>query len=158
LKMRNKYSFLTSLLLSSSFVLGCSGRETRREVSDILHEDAIVVDVVYTPSRHGSGAGLGPTIDFDGNIGISFSSVSVNIPEKYAVVFKCEHGKFISAGTDARHKELWERLQEGQDVDVTYREIFESTYEDIDKDGKKDLIKRKLIAYDFLDAQLKEKK
>ena len=48
IKMRNKYSLLQNLALCSSLILGCSGRETRKEVSDVLHEDAVVVDVVYT--------------------------------------------------------------------------------------------------------------
>lgn len=132
--------------------------ETRTEYSDILHEDAKVVDVVYTPSRHGSGVGpsFGMTSEGDAAIGIAITSVS--IPQKYAVVFKCQHGKFISEGEDKRHKDLWERLQEGQDVDVTYKEIYEATYIDINKDGKKELRERKLIKYDFLDAQPKEKR
>jgi|SRR3989344_2786030 len=134
-------------------LLGCGpAPETRTEYSNTLYESAIVSDAVYIPSRHGSGSGIGPTMDFDGNIGISVTSVSVDIPEKYAIVFKCKHGKFISEGEDQRHKDLWKKLSEGDSVKVSYREIFSSYYEDKNNDDKLDLISRSLIGYDFLDA------
>lgn len=147
--------YTLALGLSSGLLTGC--KETKIELSDILHEDAIVSDVVYTPSRHGSGGGMGPTIDItgDGGIGVAMTSVSVHIPEKYAVVFKCQHGKFIVGGTDKQHRDIWERFSEGQNVDISYREVFKSVYDDIDGDGKDDLLERKLIDYDFLDAQPK---
>ncbi|MBI2451807.1 hypothetical protein HYV50_01875 [Candidatus Pacearchaeota archaeon] len=155
-----KTKTLTTLLntaIGFGILGGCNAPVTKVESSEILHEDAAVVDIVYTPSRHGSGSGFGPTIDSGGNIGISFSDVSVDIPEKYAVVFKCQHGKFVVQGTNQYYRDLWERFTEGQEVDVTYREVFRNTYQDIDKDGKKDLIKRELIDYDFIDAQLKNR-
>lgn len=140
--------------LSLATLVGC--KEVRHTASDILHEDARVAETVYTPSRHGSGSGVGPTFDpVSGNVGVGITSVSVRIPEKYAVVFQCDHGKFISEGTDQRHKALWEKLSEGQAVDVTYREQYREEWDDIDRDGEKDLVSRTLIDYDFLDAQPK---
>jgi hypothetical protein len=131
---------------------GCDFPETKIEYSDVLHEDARVVDVAYTPSRHGSGAGptFGMTSEGDPSIGLAVTSV--DIPEKYAIVFKCQHGKFIVEGEDDWHKGLWNRLQEGENVDVAYQEMYESTYKDTNKDGKKELLERKLVKYHFLDA------
>ncbi len=137
--------------IGASLFTGC--KETKTELSDILHEDAIVSDVVYSPSRHGSD--VSPTIDITGDGGIGIAIVDVDIPEKYAIVFKCEHGKFIVEGTDIEHKALWERLEEGQKVDVTYKEIYKSVYDDVDGDGENDLVSKTLIKYDFLDAQPK---
>ena len=156
-RLRDKSApYILATGLTASLLAGCE--ETKTEYSPILHEDAVVSDVVYTPSRHGSGSGIGPTIDFDGNIGIGFTDVTVNIPKKYAVVFECQHGKFISEGTDQRHKDLWGRLKENMEVDVTYKERFRSVYDtDKDGDGQKDLISRALVGYDFLDAQPKKK-
>jgi len=128
---------------------------THIEYSNVLQEDAEVVDVVYSPSRHGSGAGPSFGMDMDGNPTMGLAVTSVSIPEKYAVVFKCQHGKFIVEGTDNEHKDLWERMVEGQDVDVTYKEIYEATYKDLNNDGKRDLVERKLVKYDFLNAQPK---
>lgn len=120
---------LQKLLGTSALVLalqGCSGEETKTEMSEVLHEDGVIAETVYTPSRHGSASGMGPTIDMDGNVGVAFTHTTINIPEKYAVVFKCQHGKFIIQGPDLRHKELWQRFMPGQEVDITYKEIFRS--------------------------------
>lgn len=153
-KMSLRKKLLPTLVLGlgTSLLIGCE--ETKIEYSKILHEEAVVSDVVYTPSRHGSGSGIGPTMGFDGNIGIAITHVDVNIPEKYAVIFKCQHGKFIIQGTSQRYKNLWEKLERDQNVIVEYREVYKSVYDDIDGDGVKDLIKRELIKYDFLDANL----
>ena len=149
-------NFMIKPILYSALALGtigCSSREEKTELSDVLHEDALVVETVYTHSRHDSGSSVGMDLDLN----ISFHTTSINIPEKYAVVFKCQHGKFIVEGTDAEHKRLWEKLVEGQKVDVTYREIYKTIYNDKDGDGKKDLVERILVNYDFLGAEPKEK-
>ncbi|MEK6925872.1 MAG: hypothetical protein AABW50_01195 [Nanoarchaeota archaeon] len=151
---RIKNSMLTGLALLT--FLGCEQRPFKvRGTSPILYEDAVVREAVYSPSRHGSGSGGGPTIDFDGNIGFAFTSVSVNVPEKYAVVFECQHGKFIVEGTDDAHKSLWKRMSEGDTVRVSYKEIYESVCADTNKDGAIDTLSRALIDYDFLDANKK---
>ena len=128
-------------------------KEVKTEISDVLHEDGKVVDLVYSPSNHGTG--IGPTVDLTGDGGMGIAVTSVDIPEKYAVVFRCQHGKFIIEGTDEKYKNLWSRLEENQEVDITYRERYKITYDDIDNDGKKEPIEKRLIKYDFLDAQPK---
>ena len=100
------------------------------------------------------------SMDYNGDIGIGIGSglqISSNeVPEKYGVVFKCQHGTFTSQGSDERHKELYNKLQNNQGVDVTYKEIYRTTYDDIDGDGKNDLVERVLTGFDFLDANPKE--
>ena len=139
---------------------GCGdGTEIKEEESPILYEDATVADVVYSPPRHGEDSGVNPTVHMDGEgnlkVGLSPFHVKVDLPPVYAIVFRCAHGKFISQGADQRHKSLWEKLKEGEEVTVSYKELYKSTYRDIDDDGKKDLVERKLSGYDFLDAQPK---
>ncbi len=143
-----------AIALSFNLFTGCNFREERTELSSILHEPATISETVYSPSIHGSG--VGPTIDFNGNVGIAITSV--NIPEKYAVVFKCQHGKFIIEGSNKKYKDLWERLNEGDSVRVNYREMYRSAYQDTNNDGKKDLLSKKLIDYDFLEALVINKK
>ena len=161
---------LGAIILAGTIGLtGC--KEVKTESSNVLHEDAIVITKIYTPSRHdtdielkamnlvGEGAGS-ISMDYDGDLGIgiedglqiSFSEV----PEKYGVVFKCQHGTFTSQGSDERHKELYRKLQNNQEVDVTYKEIYRTTYDDIDGDGKRDLVEKVLTGFDFLDANPKE--
>ncbi len=160
LKQKTAPYFLTTGLTISTLV-GCGdGTEIRDEESKIMHENAIVRDVAYCPPRHGEDSGMNPTFHTDGegnpSIGLSPYHITVDLPAVYAVIFECKHGKFISQGTDTRHKNLWEKLKENQEVDVTYMELYKSTYRDIDNDGKKDLVERRLVKYDFLDAQPKK--
>ncbi len=139
---------LSKIALTGATLLALAGcKETKTESSDLLYEDAIVSDVVYSPSKHGSG--VGPTIDLTGEGGMGIAFTSVSVPEKYAVVFKCQHGKFIVEGETPEYKELWNRFEEGDSVNVSYKEIYKSVYEN-DR-----LIERTLTAYDFLDAQKK---
>lgn len=129
------------LFLLMIFIVGCI--KIKRESSGILYEQAMVVDLVYTPATHGSG--ISPTIDTNLDLGISFTSVDVE--ERYAVVFECKHGKFIVQNNQTQAKKLWNRLKEGQIVTVSYKEEFETTYDD------EKPIERRLIKYDFLDAK-----
>ena len=80
-------SYALTSTLGLSLLVGCT--DIRDEVSPILHEDAVVVDTVYTPSIHDSN--LAPTITgFTSNDGphLGFAITSVDVPEKYGVVFK----------------------------------------------------------------------
>lgn len=142
---------------------GC--KEVKTETSDVLHEDATIVTRIHSPSTHktelsprlvkvGSGFGIS-----EHGVGPSFGGIVITcstVHEKYGAVFKCQHGTFTSQGSDERHKNLYDKLQDGQEVDVTYKEIYRTTYKDTDGDGKKDLIERVLIGFDFLDANPKK--
>lgn len=128
-------------------LFGCTFVETDREYSATLTEPAEVADLVYVPRRHGTGEGIG----VDLNLNPSLVSTDVTIPQKYAVVFQCQHGKFIIEGNQEKAKELWNRLKEGQQVTVSYREVYDVTY--TTTDGVKRETARQLVDYDFLDAR-----
>ena len=128
---------------------GCKYNYTEMQNSEVLTESATVVDLVYVPSRHGSG--VGPTIDLTGGGGMGVAITGVDIPEKYAIVFQCQHGKFIIENDQGQAKDLWNRLREGQEVVGSYREMYQTRWE---KDGnKKRFLERRLVDYDFLDAK-----
>jgi hypothetical protein len=126
--MRTLFAICAALVLA-----GCY----KTEYSETLTEQAAVLDVIYQPSQHGGGMGVG--MSMSGNMVVT--SNSVDIPAKYAVVFECQHGKFIIEGTGEKHKALWQRLKAGQRVTVTYREQW-----------RVDDKTRTLVKYDFLDA------
>ncbi len=132
------------LLLPLVALLGGCKREVV-EYSEVLTEPATVVDLVYTPSRHGSG--VGPSFDLTGDGGIGFAVTDVSIPERYAVIFRCAHGKFIVQNDQNLVRRLWNELTEGQRVTVSYREQYSATYED------KELLSRRLTKYHFIDAK-----
>lgn len=151
------------LLFAVALVIGCSNVKT--EYSEVLHERAVVVTMIYSPSEHrteithtafGNGSGFIGT-DWDGNAGIKISDdyqlTSTTIPEKYGVVFQCQHGTFTVDGSDQKHRVLYQKLLKNvrDTVDVLYKEGYYVTYDD--KDEKK-VVKRELMNMDFIDAQL----
>ncbi len=126
--MRTLVAICFALLLT-----GCY----KTEYSETLTEQATVLDVIYQPSQHGDGMGVG--MSMSGNMVVT--SNSVDIPAKYAIVFECQHGKFIVEGTREKYKALWQRLKAGQHVTVTYREQW-----------RVDDKTRTLVKYYFIDA------
>lgn len=106
----------------------------RRELSELMTEAATVDDVVTAPAQHGSTSGF--TIKGDYTFG------SVNVPEHYAVVFTCQHGRFMLQG-DSGDKvyAVWKKATKGAHVTVTYREKW-----DVFKDGT-----RQRVGYEFVD-------
>ncbi|MFA6466953.1 MAG: hypothetical protein WCV71_03770 [Patescibacteria group bacterium] len=139
--MREKLLVTSLMMLVMVSFTGC--KRTVVQQSGELTESAVVDEVIFSPSSHGSS--VGPTMSGDGGIGIAVTSVS--IPEKYAVVFRCQHGKFVVQGTSQKYKELWERLIRGQAVTVYYKETYRVVYEG------EELLSRELIGYDFLTAR-----
>ena len=138
--------FLILIVLFSVFSACGPYNRTYNEPSQVLEEDALVVDLAYTPSRHGDGSGVGITTSGD----VAIVSTSVDIPEKYAIVFKCQHGKFIIECNTPERKKLWMDLDEGQKVKVLYKEMWKATYR-IYK-SEKTLLARRLKDYWFLNA------
>lgn len=125
------------------FLFGC----VKTEYSPTLTEPAKVVDLVYQPSNHGSGLGIGFGSSPQGGMVTTITPISVDVPEAYAVVFQCQHGKFVIQGEESKAKEMWNRLKENQDVTVEYREVYESCYK------RHLLVSKKLVKYEFLDAK-----
>ena len=145
---------------------GCIHTET--EHSGVLHEQATIVTLIYSPSEHKTE--LTNTAystnnddligtDWDGNTGIKISDnyqiTSTTIPEKYGVVFQCQHGTFTVEGSEQKHKVLYDKLRSNikDTVDVLYKEKYLVTYDDKDKDGKDEVVSRILQGLDFIDAQ-----
>jgi hypothetical protein len=131
-----KRLFAIALLI---VLCGCTHEERKDKT-----EPGKVVDLVYTPSTHGDGVGM----DMTGKGGISI--VSVDVQEKYAVVFECQHGKFIVQGDkDSPAHAEWQKLHKDEPVIISYQEIF-----DVDDKTKTAVIK----GYHFLDANLSDQK
>ena len=95
-------------------------------------------------------------MNMDGDLGFALTSSKVTIPETWGVYFRCSHGaKFAVDGSSKEYKELWERLDPGMNVDIEYKEVFNSRYEDQDKDGELELVKTEMVDYDFITATQK---
>jgi hypothetical protein len=112
-------------LLATVIFAACAKTEYSAELS----EPATVVEVVYSPSQHGSGTGM----SMKGELSVT----SVSIPEVFATVFECQHGKFI-----IERKDVWQRSHVGDRVNVRYREVYKV------RKGQ-----RELVNYDFISVE-----
>ncbi len=124
--------------LAVSLLTGCK-RETRTELSEVLHEDAVVTSRDYT-SRWVQILPCGKTI------------IPITHPESYSISFD---GKI---DFDSSDEEVYSRFKEGDTADVSYREVYKLIFEDLDKDGKKEQIGRVFDGYEFEDACPKQQK
>jgi hypothetical protein len=173
MKMK-KLVLVLSVFMLGFFLISCG---PTREQSGNLHEKAIIVNYIYSPSRHDTHIGttmmndfnnpLGG-IDMNGDRGIVIGKVagqtiqisSSTVPEQYGVVFQCQHGTFTVQGPNnegqvSKYKILHDKLMGHMNdtVDVIYQEVYDVTYEK-NKEGQKVETNRVLVDLDFIDAQL----
>ena len=118
---------------------GC-GPRTETVYSAVLRESALVYDVAYVPSGHGSGSGVGLT----GGGDLAVTSTSVHIPARWAVVFECQHGRFVIDG-----EAVYNKVRRGDEVTVAYREKYEDVYDDA---GAR-VVERRLVDLDFIGVE-----
>lgn len=109
-----------------------------------LTEVGEVYDSCYVPSGHGSDTVVGYNTGKNG--GITITPVTINIPARYAIVFKCQHGKFVIDGE--RGEVLYNKLSKGDTVNIIYCQELE-VY-------RKAAITN-IIGLHFLDAKIIEK-
>ncbi len=95
-------------LLTIALLTGCT------DWGPVVTEPAEVDSLAFVPEGHGTGTGFSSS----GNVAVTF----VDVPARYAVVFRCQHGKFVVQGADERHKNLWQRLREHDPVTVYFRQ------------------------------------
>lgn len=103
--------FIVAVMLA---LAGC------QEYGPELREEATVVDLPFVPAGHGTG--IGTSVSSNGKLGTTVTSV--HIPARYAVVFECQHGRFVVQGEEGV-KPMWSRFKVGQPVWVMYREVFD---------------------------------
>lgn len=121
---------MTRILLASLlFAVSCY----KTEYSHETREPGRVEQVTYNPGGTASGTG------FSSKGSVVFTST--NIPDRYAIVFSCPHGKFTLNPEGENARRLFATLKQGDSVTISYREEFHV------RDGVRELYK-----LDFLDA------
>jgi len=141
--------------ISLALLNGCEKKViTRIEQSELLQENGKVIDTLYNKGYHESSLDLQPRYDIvNGSFNMAVTTKKINDPETWGIVFRCDHGnKFAIQGSQPEYKSLWEKLDDGIDVLIDYKQIRKNTYEDINGDGIKDLTLSEIIDYDFVDA------
>jgi len=112
-------------------LIGC--KEYKREYSEVKNENAIVSLHKYVPER------TNIDFDFDGEISIDTDPAEYNIEFKGKIIFKLNN------------KQVFDRFQLEDLVDVSYREIHGKTY---GRDGKtRYLEKDEIVGNEFVNAQ-----
>lgn len=131
--------------------LQCSKQIVIKQVSKHLNENGRVIEKVY--EKPYSQTELVPGLDWEGEPTMSWESV--DYPAKYGVVFTCDHGDtFTIKGSTARYKDLYEKLFADQKTVISYKEIHKLVYSKPDRYGRRELIAKALLEYDFIDAGL----
>lgn len=125
------------IVLMSLILIGCGHKE---ETSKILTEPIEVTEVVYSPSQHGFGMNAGIGISTSGNMVTTLGPTVVDVPEQYAVVLRCPHGKYI-----IKDRKLWEVLKVGDKGEAEYVEKYL-----IKRNSTKDIIEKRLVGYHTL--------
>lgn len=119
-------------------IAGC--KEYRTEYSEVKHENAIVTSKDPGGNFIGFGASIGnpglgmlmsdhKEITFDGDIDFRVDLKNIN------------------------RQGLYDIFNVGDLADVTYRNRFLSAYNGLNKDGQKELIEKRFIEHEFIDAQ-----
>ena len=98
-------------------VLGCVERKNGPE----LTEQGEVYDTCFVPFGHGSTTAVGYNTGKGG--GVTITPINMIIPERFAIVFRCQHGKFVIDGD--RGRELYKKLSKGDLVTIRYCEELE---------------------------------
>lgn len=124
--------YLLAISLAVSILSGC--KEHKTEYSEPKHEEATVI------YKHHRVSWMQPI-----PCGKSFTYIIH--PARYDTTFTG------SIEFEVNDSQIFNRFEEKDLADVTYREVYKLTYDDLDGDGKKELLERKLKEYEFLDAQ-----
>lgn len=104
-------------LIAMMLLTGCRSTEIR--YSDVLKEKVRVRDLLFTPAMHGDA--IGPTfgMSMSGNATMGIAVTSVDVEEKYNIVFECQHGSFVIPRAD-----LWKKLHKDSTYTCLYREEY----------------------------------
>jgi hypothetical protein len=134
--MQTKPSMKKSLasILAASFLFLGGCKEYRTQYSEVKQEDAVVTE------RYHRSARMHPVM-----VGKVRSFVH------HPAINRTTFDGVVDFTINSR--ELYERFNEKDNALVFYRESYRETYEDINKDGQKELINKEFSGFEFIDAQ-----
>lgn len=156
---------LKTLLIIGMVGITVACSEMKKEYSDVKHEDGIVTEWKYTPEH--SDMNTSPTmVKVGDNLGIGTRGIGMNaggmtfspgyFSDEYRVTIESKDKTYFEHGDKEIYKNLYNKLEKGQKVDVSYKEVYNAFYKDINKDGKKELVKKIKIGKEFVDANPKD--
>lgn len=124
--------------------LGCNLPIIKYEYSEPIVKEGVVSESEYKKAY----TTIGPKFDFDEGVKIGL----IKVPEEYKVTLDVGEVSFLFSGRSDEVKGLYNNFTQDEHIQVSYREIFKLTYEDLDGDGKRELKSKELTEYDFIRA------
>lgn len=143
-----KKSLASIAMIGVLILAGC--KKVVYEHSSAQTISGIVVKKLYEEAYYlNPSDNLNPMRDIDPLFDLKKSRYATKIPEQHIVFYDTAIGEFR-----INNKELFERVEPKSPVEMTYREVFRSTYDDTDGDGKKDdLVEKVSLGYQILDVK-----
>jgi hypothetical protein len=132
--MRSANRLAITALMITGLLAACYKTET----SATLTEPGRIEQMTWTPSNSGSGAGIG--VDPSSGNAVVVST-SVYLPEKYAIVISCLHGKFSLNPDGENARRIFAHFKQGDSITIHYTEVYHRRGD-----------QRELYKLDFLDA------
>ena len=138
-----------SVIVLTLFCWAC-GPTTEWEWTPLHQEEAKVLDTIYIPGTSGHTNG---SMGFSTSGDLVFTGgESVTTYDKYAIVFECQHGKFVieDSGKGSRAHGLWMKLNRNDTCIVDYKMVNLITkYKDKPPT-------RQFVKFHFIDANRKQ--
>ena len=129
---------------------------TTRKASAAMYEDGKVEKLFYIPATHRVDTVYRPEYDwYNDEWEWEWKDIIVEVPAKYGVLFTCDHGSFTLEGTKNAER-MWKTLKEGDEVTITYKEIYNVHHRRVEGAEKQVIVTPHLVDYDFLNAKRKE--
>ncbi len=149
-------NLLRVLGLGVLLLTGCK----KYKIEENIKQETAVVSYKKTPS-HLSYIDVDLALtNKDGGFGVGINGIGFGIGG-YNFSFEKKHEEYNITFDGAidfilNNKEIFDRFNVGDTADVTYLEKYLSIYDDLDKDGTKEMVKRALLTPQFIDAQLRK--
>ncbi|MCB9358860.1 hypothetical protein H6503_02930 [Candidatus Woesearchaeota archaeon] len=135
--------------LAIGLLTGC--KEVKTEYSEQLTIDGVVAAKVYKEEQYlNPSDDINPMNDIDPFFDMKKGRYATKQDEEFNVFINTGIGRY-----KIDSKRLFKLVEVNSPVKVTYRERFRSTYDDIDKDGEKELVERVSCGYKLLNVQPK---
>ena len=145
--LRNKcFFYIFAVGLAAGLFSGCS--ETKIEYSERINTAGTVIQKKHVKKSYLNPMDdINPMRNIDPTFDLKKGRHITKQDEQFNVYIDTKVRRFR-----VNNKFLFKNVEVNSAIDVSYRERYRSTYEDIDGDGKDDLVKRVLTGYEFVDA------
>lgn len=147
--LKNKSKLYLLATTTAFIVMGC--KETKFEYSQPIQVVGTIAEKEHVKESYLNPIDdINPLKEIDPFFDFRKGRFLTKQDEEFNVYIKTKIMLFRVNNKNLFDKEI------GSSVNITYREMYRNTYDDIDGDGKKDLVKAVLTGFDVLDVNPKK--